>query len=126
MWKDTGTFWEYYAPEKIEPGFMARKDFVGWTGLPPIAIFIEYILGIKSDWSQGSIEWDIRHLEKHGISRYPFGPDGCITLKTDKRRRLSEKPSVHVETNVPFDLTVTWGNGESRTVHIEGSGDVIL
>lgn len=126
VWKDTGTFWEYYAPEKIEPGFMARKDFVGWTGLPPIAIFIEYILGIKSDWSQGSIEWDIRHLEKHGISRYPFGPDGCITLKTDKRRRLSEKPSVHVETNVPFDLTVTWGNGESRTVHIEGSGDVIL
>ena len=41
VWKNTGTFWEYYAPEKIEPGFMARKDFVGWAGLPPIAVFIE-------------------------------------------------------------------------------------
>ena len=40
VYKNTGTFWEYYAPEAIEPGFMARKDFVGWTGLPPIAVFI--------------------------------------------------------------------------------------
>ena len=54
VWKKTGTFWEYYAPERIEPGFMARKDFVGWTGLPPIAVFIEYILGIRSDYSERS------------------------------------------------------------------------
>lgn len=32
---------------------MARKDFVGWTGLPPIAEFIECILGIRSDYSEG-------------------------------------------------------------------------
>ena len=73
MWKNTGTFWEYYAPEKIEPGFMARKDFVGWTGLPPIAVFIEYILGVKSDYSEGRIVWDIDHTEAHGIERYPYG-----------------------------------------------------
>ena len=65
VWKNTGTFWEYYAPEKIEPGFMARKDFVGWTGLPPIAVFIEYILGVKSDYSEGRIVWDIEHTEVH-------------------------------------------------------------
>lgn len=76
VWKNTGTFWEYYAPEKIEPGFMARKDFVGWAGLPPIAVFIEYILGIKSDYSEGCIVWDINHTEAHGIDRYPYGPTG--------------------------------------------------
>ncbi len=123
VWKDTGTFWEYYAPEKIEPGFMARKDFVGWTGLPPIAIFIEYILGIKSDYSEGSIEWDVHQLESHGIERYPFGPDGCIDLKVDKRRKAGEAPVVHVKTNVPFDLTVSWGDGRSSTLRIDSDGE---
>lgn len=85
VWKNTGTFWEYYAPEKIEPGFMARKDFVGWTGLPPIAVFIEYILGVKSDYSEGRIVWDIEHTEVHGIERYPYGPDGVVGLKVKRR-----------------------------------------
>ena len=126
VWKSTGTFWEYYAPEKIEPGFMARKDFVGWTGLPPIAVFIEYILGVKSDYSEGRIVWDIEHTEAHGIERYPYGPDGVVGLKVKRRASAGEMPSVSVETNVPFDLTVTWGDGRSRTVRVEKSGSVKL
>lgn len=124
VWKQTGTFWEYYAPERIEPGFMARKDFVGWTGLPPIALFIEYVLGIKSDYSEQRIEWDITHTEAHGIERYPFGPDGVVDLKVRRRRSASERPVVTVSTDVPFDLTVMWGDGESRTVRVEKSGEV--
>ena len=123
VWKDTGTFYEYYAPEKIEPGFMARKDFVGWTGLPPIAIFIEYVLGIRSDYSQGVIEWDIHNLERHGIQRYPFGPDGCVALSVEKRKRHGDSPVIHVETDVPFDLVVTWGKDRSSTVHVEPGTD---
>lgn len=125
VWKRTGTFWEYYAPERIEPGFMARKDFVGWTGLPPIALFIEYILGIKSDFSEGRIEWDIAHTEAHGIERYPFGPEGEVTLKVAARRTADQQPSIEVMTDVPFDLVVRWG-GESRTVRVERSGSVKL
>ena len=126
MWKKTGTFWEYYAPERIEPGFMARKDFVGWTGLPPISVFIEYILGIQSDYSENRIEWHITKTEAHGIERYPFGPEGVVTLKTAARRGADATPEVHVETNVPFDLTVTWGDGRSSTVHVAQSGRVTL
>lgn len=126
VWKDTGTFWEYYAPEKIEPGFMARKDFVGWTGLPPIAVFIEYILGVKSDYSAGRIVWDITQTEAHGIERYPYGPQGMVELKTKARSTSDEQPRVRVTTNVPFDLIVTWGDGQSRTVRVEKSGDINL
>lgn len=126
VWKKTGTFWEYYAPEKIEPGFMARKNFVGWTGLPPIAVFIEYILGIKSDWSESRIEWDIRNLEEHGIENYPFGPDGIVKLKVKKRSSASQKPVISVETNVPFELVVRWGNNSTSTVAVEKSGTVAL
>ncbi len=119
VWKKTGTFWEYYAPERPEPGFMARKDFVGWTGLPPIAVFIEYVLGIKSDYSERRIEWDVTRTEAHGIERYPFGPNGVVDLKVRRRGSSSEVPAVTVSTDVPFDLTVLWGDGQSRTVHVE-------
>lgn len=126
VWKKTGTFWEYYAPERIEPGFMARKDFVGWTGLPPIAVFIEYILGIRSDYSENRIEWHVTKTEAHGIERYPFGPEGVVTLKCAARRGADATPEVSIETNVPFDLTLLWGDGRSRTVHVERSGRVKL
>ena len=126
VWQDTGTFWEYYAPEEVAPGFMARKDFVGWTGLPPIAVFIEYILGIKSDYSENKVEWDVHNIEAHGIERYPFGPEGVVTLKAAGRKSASDKPSITVTTNVPFDLTVMWGDGQSATVHVEKSGKITL
>ena len=125
VWKDTGTFWEYYAPEKIEPGFMARKNFVGWTGLPPIAVFIEYILGIKSDYSENRIDWNVRQLEEHGIDRYPFGPDGTVSLTVKKRASADERPVILVKTDKPFELVVRWG-GEVRTVNVEKSGTITL
>ena len=126
VWKKTGTFWEYYAPEAVEEGFMARKDFVGWTGLPPIAEFIECILGIRSDFSEGRIEWDLRQVEAHGIERYPFGPDGVVELKAAARKSAFDKPAITVKTNVPFDLTVLWGDNQTATVHVEKSGKINL
>lgn len=126
VWKNTGTFWEYYAPENIEPGFMARKDFVGWTGLPPIAVFIEYVLGIKSDYSRNVIEWDITKLEEHGIDRYPFGPKGLVNLKASARKSGDVKPQIKVETNVPFTLVVRWGDNEVSTIMVEGSKTISL
>ncbi len=117
VYKNTGTFWEYYAPEAIEPGFMARKDFVGWTGLPPIAVFIEYILGIRSDFAENKVLWDISHKEAHGIERYPFGPDGLVTLKVKARNSLTQEPQVEVKSNVPFELTIRW-EGKEKTIQV--------
>lgn len=94
VYKNTGTFFEYYAPEGAEPGFMARKEFVGWTGLPPIAVFIEYILGIRSDYSENTIVWDITQLEAHCINNYPFGPDGIVEMLVKKRTTEDQPPSL--------------------------------
>jgi len=49
-----------------------------------------------------------------------------VGLKVKRRASAGETPSVSVETNVPFDLTVTWGDGRSRTVRVEKSGSVKL
>ena len=119
VYKNTGTFWEYYAPEAAEPGFMARKEFVGWTGLPPIAVFIEYILGIRSDFANNSVVWDITQTEAHGIERYPYGPDGLVAFKVNKRNSTEDTPSLTVESNRPFELTISWGKDKSKKVSIK-------
>jgi hypothetical protein len=119
VYKNTGTFWEYYAPEAAEPGFMARKDFVGWTGLPPIAVFIEYVLGIRSDFSEHKIIWDITQKEVHGMERYPFGPNGLVSLKVNKRNSPEDTPVVTIDSNVPFELTLYWGKDKSKTVSVK-------
>lgn len=118
VYKKTDTFWEYYAPEAAEPGFMARKDFVGWTGLPPITIFIEYILGIKSDYSKKKIIWDIDKTETHGIYKYPFGPEGTVSLKVSKRNSQEEEPKVVVESNIDFELEIFWGKDKTKAIVI--------
>lgn len=119
VYKNTGTFWEYYAPESTEQGFMARKEFVGWTGLPPIAIFIEYILGIRSDYSDNLVIWDINNKEAHGIDRYPFGPEGIVSFKVNKRNSLDEIPIVNIDSNIDFKMTIYWGKDKSKTVDIK-------
>lgn len=120
VYKNTGTFWEYYSPEKAEPGFMARKNFVGWAGLPPIAEFIEFIIGIRGDYMERRIEWDVNLTEANGIERYPFGPDGMITLKAAPRRSVNEQPRITVESNIDFELVVRYGKQEKRIAVILG------
>lgn len=119
VYKSTGTFYEYYAPEAIEAGFMARDEFVGWAGLPPIAVFIEYILGIKSDFSKLTVTWDMTQLEAHGIERYPFGPEGVIDFKANKRNSADQEPSISVNSNLEFDLIINWGDGQTKTVKVK-------
>lgn len=126
VWKKTGTFWEYYAPEAIEPGFMARRDFVGWTGLTPISVFIEYVLGIKSRYEDNLIEWNLAAVESSGIERYPFGPEGLVSLRAEHRKSPSEKPVIRIKTNVPFKLSVFWGDGQHTEMNIEKSGTIRL
>lgn len=119
VYKNTGTFWEYYAPESAEQGFMARKEFVGWTGLPPIAVFIEYILGIRSDFSTNTVVWDINQLEAHGVERYPFGPEGIVSFKVNKRSSQDEAPVITVDSNIDFKMTIYWGKNKTKEVVIK-------
>ncbi|MBK7374166.1 MAG: hypothetical protein KTQ13_11870 [Ferruginibacter sp.] len=43
VYKQTGTFFENYAPDAVSKGNEARPDFCGWTGLVPIAVYREFI-----------------------------------------------------------------------------------
>jgi hypothetical protein len=47
VFEATETFWENYSPDLISYGMPARKDFCGWTGLIPIAVYREFLEGKK-------------------------------------------------------------------------------
>jgi len=67
VYEKTGTLWEYYAPESTDPGLMARPDFVGWGGIPPVAVLFENIFGFKANVPDNTLNWNIKLLEGHGM-----------------------------------------------------------
>ena len=104
------TLWENYSPEGLGKGNPAKADFVGWTGLVPISIFFEYVLGIKADVPNNKIVWHINKLEKHGILNYPFGNDGVINLICEARNSNDEEPIIKVESNKPIQIEISYNN----------------
>lgn len=99
VFEATNTFWEYYAPEVARPGENARPDFVGWTGLSPISMLLEDILGILVDWPQRRVQWDLR-LESdqfYGVQNLPIGPSYTLDLLTNNKQLI-------VTTDVPITL----------------------
>lgn len=124
VYQSTGTFWEYYSPEKPEPGFMARPNFVGWTGLPPIALLLENIIGLYPDYVNKQIRWDLRQVEEHGVRRYPFGPDGEISFLCAARKSSKEKPIIEIESNVDFTLVLCVEGNERKVQIVKGKQSI--
>lgn len=101
VYRHTDTFWENYAPETAVPGNPARPNFVGWTGLAPIAMLLEDVIGIWVDWPQRRVTWH-RHLDSiqhYGVHNYPLGSGGTLDL-------LGNQEQVVVTTDVPFTLMI--------------------
>jgi len=116
VFKNTGTIWESYDTLKPEPGKLfgkfVRNDFVGFSGVGPITMLIEHVIGLEADTSKDVLVWDIRLMEGHGIKRYPFGLDGVIDLYCHPRKDPSEEPVVRAVSNRNVVLVVRWDNGE--------------
>jgi hypothetical protein len=112
----TGSVFEYHAPDMTAEG-RGRRDFVGWTAITPIAVLLEYILGLRSDAVRGILHWDVRRTDEHGVNRYPFGADGSVDLIAEARASQEEKPRVRAKSNVPLKLQLRWAGG-SETIEI--------
>ncbi len=111
VFKKTGTFWENYSPEKPEQGNPAKPHFVGWGGVGPIAVLLEYVFGLRPDFQSGMLVWDIRLTEAHGVANYPIGQETTLGLSVSARSNVSEKPVVTITTNRPVRIEIRWAGG---------------
>lgn len=108
---DKHTLWENYAPDFIRPGSHSKPGYVGWTGLPPIAVLFENVFGISQDAITDRISWHVNLTEEHGISRYPFNSTGLVDLKSRHRSSKLDRPQIEVHSNIPVILEVIWEGG---------------
>ncbi len=115
--EEAHTLWENYAPDTIAPGNHSRPGYVGWTGLPPIAVLFEDVFGLAPDAPANCLVWTVRLLEEHGIRQYPFGLNGTLNLKCSSRKDPFERPVIEIHSDVPLTVVVHWKGGrEIQTI----------
>lgn len=118
VFERTNTLWENYAPDRIngllyqgtsESGIPSdsRKDFVGWTGLGPISLLIEEVIGINPEPLTNTITWRINRMDRHGIENLVVG-DKVTTLICNKRSIADTTAVLTVTTNKPYTLVVRY------------------
>ena len=118
VFEETGTIWENYAPESAQKGSIAKKDFVGWSGLFPISILIEYLFGIRVNADRKEIEWHINLTDEFGIKRLPLGNLGKVDLICKARENKEVIPEIYVNSDISFMLKIYW-NGLSKELKIK-------
>jgi hypothetical protein len=123
IFRDTGTLWENYAPQHIRPGKPPKGDFVGWTGIGPIAFFIEYAIGIRADAAANRITWDIRSPDRVGIERFWFG--GKTVSLVCEKADASAVRKVTVRSDGDFDLIIK-SDGKTKTVEVHADKQIQL
>jgi hypothetical protein len=106
----TQAVWEHHAPDKPSEG-RGRSNFVGWTGLTPIAVLFEYLFGLRYDARRGRLTWKLSRLDELGVSRYPFGPEGLADLRVEARDEPSERPRVTINATHPLEVELIWSGG---------------
>ncbi len=113
VYRKMGTVFEYYSPE-LPYNNSGKRDFVGWSGIGPVAVLFEYVFGINSVAKDRHIRWRINCLERHGVEKYPLG-DVAVDLVCEARVNEDERPVISVKSPVPVTVEVIW-KGESWTV----------
>ncbi len=117
-WENTGTIWENYDQEKpgkpgekSRQGTSSRSDFVGWSGVQPIATLIETIIGIQVNAPENRINWTLRLTEENGVRNLKWGKDYSkkVDLVADARTSPDSPVNLTVSSNSPFLLVVDTG-----------------
>jgi glycogen debranching enzyme len=121
VFKETGTIWENYAPQQVAHGEPAKGDFVGWSGIGPIAFFIEYAIGIRADALANKITWDIRSPARVGVEKFWFGGK-TVSLVCEKADATGVRMAI-VKSDGEFDLVVT-SQGKTQTVQVPAGKEI--
>ncbi len=124
VYNDTETVWENYTPEAAKQG-QAKPDFVGWSGMGPVAILFEEVFGLQPDIPNHRLVLDVRLVDEYGVENYPFSDHGLLNINVAKRGSVKEKPEVRVQSTMALTLDIHWDGG-SEELEIKPSGVVCV
>ncbi|MFA6102419.1 MAG: trehalase family glycosidase [Victivallaceae bacterium] len=108
--KSYGSIWECYSPDYIRPatknekGKLVRNNFVGWSGLGPIAMLIENIMGFTFDAQSNIIHWRITSSCAHGIKGLQFN-GRTVSLLCGKSASTGQR-KINIETSKSFSVSI--------------------
>ncbi len=134
VYRQTGTVWELYAPDRDAPGsgtlgekgpYQARPDFVGWTGLGPIAMLIENIIGLRADAPHNRLVWRLDRTDRFGMENFGFS-QVTATLICEKRDSAKSPARIMVKTDKPFELVVIKNGSEKKFKILPGQSNLAV
>ena len=106
VYADTGTIWESYDPERVAPGKLygqpVRRDFVGFSGVTPIAMLVRDVLGLEI--KNGEIVWAVHLLERHGVENLTLPNGEVVSLICAARKTADETPVIEVRASRPYAI----------------------
>ena len=114
------TLWEGYCNEEDRPcgvpysKALSKPDFVGWSGLGPIAMLIENVIGLDINVPERKINWEINLSEEHGVKNLSFGEFGRISLRCKSRRSIEEPAEVIIQSDGDINVQIKRGNKIKR------------
>ncbi len=125
----TGTIWENYAPDSVSPGRHLNggpvvPDMVGWGGVGPILLFLEFAVGLTPDAPENVLRWDIQSNARSGCERFRF--NGHVVSVVATPYHEGGKTRLSVKTDGPFTLIVTWNGSTVRIPVPRGEKDLDL
>jgi len=115
----SATLWEAYAPDAFAPAtrwddtYYGRQDFVGWTGVGPIALLLEQVVGLRADAPADTLTWRLTRTDQHGVRGYRFG-DQLVDLTAADRAAATDPVQVTVDTSDAFVLEIVTGGAAQR------------
>ena len=107
---------------------IVRPDFIGWTGLGPIALMIEDIIGINTDVNNRQIDWNLTRTDRNGVKQLSLGEYGTVSLVADARADINAGTKIHLSSNLQqaFSLMVRIGDHAYKIVIPAGEYEEIV
>lgn len=121
---DYKTIWECYSAEAASPctrwddTYHGRQDFVGWSGLGPIALLIEQVLGFEIRGAENRVVWNLTRTDRHGVERMQVGPNNVVSIIASARGAAAGPTTIQTEALRSFTLEVILPNQPPKVISV--------
>ena len=105
-----GSIWECYSPSEHRPataeaGEIVRPDFVGWSGLAPVTMLIENIIGLRFNAKENAVSFVLTPDQTGGLRNMRFN-GAIVSVVCTKYVPEAGESIIEVTTDKPFTLKV--------------------